>query len=110
MRQLLSQSQRLVNSLQSLVWIAQNPQDPGHIEEAAHLGVLQSTRGATFLGIVESNRLFQVLSGQGKLSKPEQNNSQHVMGVQTEDRSVEVLGQAQVLLCQLMSPLALRPV
>jgi hypothetical protein len=43
-----------VASLQGLVWIAQKPQGRSRTREAAHLGVIQDTIGATVLGVVES--------------------------------------------------------
>ena len=61
------------------------------------------------LGIVESNPRFQVLSGQGKLSKQEQGIPQYVVSPHKEDRVVGVLGQAQALLCHLTGRLELRP-
>ena len=61
------------------------------------------------LGIVESNPLFQVLLGQGKLAKDEQGLPQYMVGMHKEYRVVGVLGPAQALLCQLTGRLELRP-
>src|SRR5262245_17691205 len=92
MRQLLGQGQRLVASLYGLVRVAQIPQAPGRIAEAALPGVKQGTIGAMVLGIVESTHLFQMLSGQGKLSRVEQSSPQHEVGPHKQDRVADVLG------------------
>src|SRR5215471_19648211 len=109
MRQLVGQSQRVVASLLGLVWITQKPQGTGRKGEAGHLLVLQVTKGAKLLGIVESNPFFQVLSGLGKLAKKEQGLPQYIVGQPKEDQVVNVLGQAEKLLCQLTGRLELRP-
>src|SRR4030095_4255917 len=109
MRQLVGQSQRVVASLLGLVWIAQKPQGNGRMGEAGHLWVMQDKSGAPLLGIVENNPFFQVLSGQSKLSKVAQGIPQHHVGLRKGDQVVNVLGQAEELLCQLTGPLELRP-
>jgi len=70
-RQLASQGQRLVASLQSLVGIAQRPQDAARIAEAGYprvLSSIQKGKGAVLLGIIEGDALLYVRSGWGKLS------------------------------------------
>jgi len=53
-----------------LVWIAEQPENPGCIAEASDLGILsiKEGQGAVLLGIIESNPLLEVFLGVTKLS------------------------------------------
>ncbi len=68
-----------------------------------HPGVIsiQKDVGAMLLGIVESNALLQVCTGDSELSQPYQGIPQHIVGHQQEFHLSYTLGQGQELLSQL---------
>src|SRR5262245_34971086 len=103
-RYLLSEGQRLLVLLESLVWIAQIPQGPGRKGEADHPRVksIEKGVGAVPLGVVEGKTLLKVFLRRNQLSKVEQVDGSHSVGWQEESRVLYALGQAEELLCQLM--------
>src|SRR5262249_44001959 len=64
-RQLLGEGERIVDTSQGLLRIAEIPQRPGSKGEAVHPGVIAIEKGvgAILLGIVERNALLQVCTG-----------------------------------------------
>ena len=58
--------------------------------------------GPVLLQVVEGQTVLQVRSGRGQLSYKEQGGSQRITG-QEEVQGLALLGQVQLLLCQLTS-------
>src|SRR4029450_4657382 len=78
-RQLLGEGERVVDSPQGLVWIAEIPQWQRHKGETVHSGVIciQKGVGAMLLGMVERYALLQVCTGASELSQPYQGIPHH---------------------------------
>src|SRR5262249_57554552 len=103
-RQLSGQGERLVVALQSLLWIAQQPQDRGRKLVSDDP---PSDRGRVPLRVVQGYRLLQVRVGRRQLTKPEQALA-HLPVTGHEERWVTLaLGHAEDLLCQLLRRLVL---
>jgi hypothetical protein len=58
------ESEMLMAALPGLLWIAQQPEDHGRIDPTSPTAVL--------LEVVQSDRLLQVCTGRGQLTKPPQ--------------------------------------
>src|SRR2546428_1785097 len=103
MRQLLGEGERVVDSPQGLVRIAEIPQRPGSKRETVHPGVIaiQKGVGAMLQGMVERHALLQVCAGTSELSQPYQGIPQHIVSHQQELHFSYTLAQGQELLSQL---------
>ena len=96
-RQLLGQGEGLVAPREGLVWIAEQPQGPGHIGEAPdpEVQAIVEGQGAVLLGIIEGEPLLQVRPSQGQLSQEVHRAPQRMVGHQEERRVVHALGQTE---------------
>jgi hypothetical protein len=79
---LLGQRERVMAPLQSLVWVAKTPQDQSRTKEAGHARIIPVEDGQSMVlrWIVQGKALLKVLLGRGKLSKPEQERPQRMVG------------------------------
>src|SRR5882724_1704744 len=103
------QGHRLVDPLQRLVRIPQQPQSPGRIAQALYFLVLSVDGGesAMLLGIIEGNPLLEVRPGCGQLSTHQQRRPQCPVSRQEQSWVLDALGQPEALLLQLQRLLKL---
>src|SRR5215831_12815023 len=87
-------------ALQGLFWITQQPQDHGRRVPTSPTAVL--------VEVVQGDRLLQVCTGRGQLTKPQQALA-HLPVTGNKERWVKlVLSQAEELFCQLVPHPVLR--
>ena len=102
MRNLLGQSDRCVATLDRLIWITEEPQEPGHTREAGYANVLtvEYSLSAMLLRFIESKNLLPVFPGVDELTEAEQRYTDLKMRSQKKRRILLALGEAQTLLRQ----------
>jgi hypothetical protein len=111
MRKFSGQAKPLVNSLESLVGIAERPEGICCVAMADYSGVvsIEESQGAMLLGIVERDSLLQGRLGRGKLTQKVQGWSSCSTGFQKKCRVLGTLGELQKLTRQFPSDLKLSP-
>jgi hypothetical protein len=91
---------------ESLVWIAQKPQDPGGcVGPAYHRGVkppIEEGQGAVLVGIIQGNHLLEVCSRTSSLSQMGQGGLQRIVGFHEQRWILYVPGETEALLTQLV--------
>jgi hypothetical protein len=103
-REFLREAEGFVAPLQGLRWIPEQPQGPGRIREARHLGILSIERNhvTVLLGVIDGEALLQVRAGRGQHALEEQRRPQRPMGLQPKGGALEALRQVQALFSQVV--------
>src|SRR5438128_55795 len=101
-RRLLAQGQRIVDSLQGLVWVAQQPQEKTCMIQATNrVSPMDEGPRAVLLKVIKGFLLLQVCLGSGQISKPEQDMAHGKITPRKQHGILLALGPAEELLCQL---------
>src|SRR5262249_43090253 len=103
-RQLVGEGECLLDTLERLVGIAQEPQERSRFAPAAHSKVKPATPeggGGVLGGFIRGYRLLWVLAPRHKLAPTWQGHSERIVRHQEERRVLYVLRQAEQLLPQL---------
>src|SRR5262245_8285162 len=96
----MGKRQGFLAPLQSPFWVTKIPERYGGVGEAADPGILsvEKRMRAVSLGVVERDRLFQLLPGRAHFSEPQRPSPERKVRLDEETRVARLLGNAEKLL------------